>query len=119
MTSMNTRLPISLYPTAAQDRLTEGQVADLFAIDIREVRAMNSWSKDLLISRAIEANYIPRDWKPRSHNLGFALDELSHATCGHWSRLLSPTEREERRHVQFVLRVLRRQFNTERNSHVL
>lgn len=104
-------LPLSLYPTAAQSRCTEGQVADFFMIDIRHVRAMNSFTKDLLISRAIEGGYVPREWTPRSCDFHRLLDELSRAIMAHWSILLTQTEREERRHVLFVVRILRRRFN--------
>jgi len=115
------RLPVALFPTAAQDRLTEGMIADYFGLDIRHVRAMLIFSRDLLISRAIEAGFVPRNWEPKSRYYHEALDELSRAIMGHWSRLLTSVEREERRHVQFVLRVMRRQyFNTrEGKQHVV
>jgi len=114
------RLPVSLYPTAIQDRLSEGMIADLFSIDVRHVRAMIAFTKDLLISRAIEHGYISRDWEPKSRYYTEVLEELNRAIMGHWSKLLTEVEREERRHVQFVLRVLRRQhFNREGKRHVV
>jgi hypothetical protein len=108
-------LPLSLFPTAAQDRLSEKILTEAFSIELSYVRAMNSFTRDLLISRAIEGHFVPRGWAPRSHSYAAALDELSHAILGHWSKLLTPTEREERRHVLFVFRILRRQYSTERN----
>lgn len=104
----------ALYPSAAQERLSEGIIADAFSIDVRHVRAMNSFVKDLLISRAIEAGYISPSWSPRSRHFAGILDELSRSILGHWAKLLTPIEREERRHVLFVIRVVRRQFNIER-----
>lgn len=104
-------LPLSLYPTAAQNRCTEGQLADFFLLDIRYVRAMNAFTKDLLISRAIEGGYVSRSWTPKSVEYPRLLEDLSRSIMGHWSILLTSTEREERRHVLFVLRVLRRSFN--------
>lgn len=105
---------LALYPSAAQERLSEGVVADAFGIDVRHVRAMNSFVKDLLISRAIEAGYIRSNWSPRSRHFAGILDELSRSILGHWAKLLTPVEREERRHVLFVIRIVRRQFNIER-----
>jgi ATP-dependent RNA circularization protein (DNA/RNA ligase family) len=114
------RLPVALFPTAAQDHLSEGMVADYFRVDVRYVRAMYSFTKDLLISRAIEMGFIPRDWTPKSSYYSDLLDELSRAILGHWSKLLTETEREERRHVQFVLRTLRRRYtNREGKRHVV
>lgn len=107
------KLPIALYPTAAQDRLSDGMVADMFQLDVRYVRAMNSFTRDLLVSRAIERGYVPKEWAPRSHLYAIALEELSRAMLGHWSKLLTAVEREERRHVQFVLRIQRRQYFNE------
>lgn len=104
------RLPLSLYPTAAQDRLTEGSVADIFKEDVRHVRAMNAFTRDLLVSRAIERGYIARDWAAKSHLYSVMLEELSRAILGHWSKLLTEVEREERRHVLFVLRVMRSRY---------
>lgn len=108
-------LPLSLFPTAAQDRIGENVLSEAFGLDLSYIRAMHSFTRDLLISRAIEGHYVKPGWAPRSHAYSAALDELSHAILGHWSKLLTHTEREERRHVQFVLRVLRRQYQTERN----
>lgn len=104
-------LPLSLYPTAAQNRVTDGQLADFFMLDIRFVRAMNSFTKDLLISRAIEGGYVKPGWTPKSSDFPRLLEELSRMIMGHWSILLTSTEREERRHVLFVIRVMRRTFN--------
>lgn len=116
---MSFKLPIALYPTAAHERLSDGMVADMFRIDVREVRAHNSFVRDLLISRAIEAGYIRQDWTPKQRTLHSFLDELSHAILGHWSRLLTPVELEERLHVLFVIRVMRKRYlNTERRYHV-
>lgn len=111
LSSHATKLPMSLYPTAAQERISEGTLADMFQIDIREVRAMNAFTTDLLISRAIEGGFISKEWTPRSHTMSSALEELSRAIFGHWSKLLTQTERDERRHVSFVLRVFKRQFS--------
>lgn len=114
------RLPVALYPTAAQDRLSDGQIADYFQQDVRHVRAMMSFTKDLLISRAIEGGYVQREWVPKATYFPAILDELSRAIFGHWSKLLTPIEREERRHVAFVLRVIRRQYiNREGKQHAL
>lgn len=110
-------LPLSLYPTAAQEHVTEGMLADMFRLDVREVRAMNAFTHDLLISRAIEAGYISLTWSPRSHSFPSVLEELSRAILGHWSRLLTTTEREERRHVLFVIRALRRQYYAQDETH--
>lgn len=106
-------LPLALYPTAAQDRLTPEQIAFLFEQDIREVRAMLAHTHDLLISRAREGRYVAIDWIPRSREYASVLSELSRSIFGHWSKLLTTTEREERRHVQFVLRVMRRQYQLD------
>lgn len=115
---MHTReLPLALYPTAAQERVSEGLLAHMFLLDIREVRAMNAFTHDLLISRAREGSYVPIKWEPRARDYFSVLNELSRAVLGHWSKLLTPTEREERRHVQFVLRVIRRQYQPERDQH--
>lgn len=104
------KLPLALYPTAAQERIADGLLADMFQLDVREVRAMNAFMHDLLISRAIEGGYIKSDWTPKAHGLAATLDELSKAIFGHWSKLLTQVERDERRHVLFVLRILKRQF---------
>lgn len=113
-------LPISLYPTAAQAGLSDGLVADMFGIDIREVRAQNAFTRDLLASRAIEMHYIDRDWDPHIYRYDEWLCALSHAILGHWSTLLTASERYERRHVLFVLRIQMRKFNClqPRNHHV-
>lgn len=113
------RLPLSLYPTAAQERVSEGMLADMFQLDVREVRAMNAFTHDLLISRAIEAGYVSIEWCPRSHNFPNVLEELSRACLGHWSKLLTATEREERRHVLFVIRALRRQYHAQTETQQL
>lgn len=114
-TQYTRQYPLALFPTAAQDRCSEGWVADAFLIDVREVRAMNLFTSELLISRAREGGYVPISWEPRSRVYSAILDELSRVILGHWSKLLTQTEREERRHVQFVLRVMRRQYYPERN----
>lgn len=116
-------LPISLFPTAAQAGLSDGLVADIFSLDVRVVRAQNAFTRDLLASRAIEMHYIPRDWEPRSHYYDQWLSELSQAILGHWSKLLTASEREERLHVLFVLRVQMKKFNfnchdVRKNYHV-
>lgn len=114
------KLPIALFPTAAQERLTDGQVADSFGLDVREVRAFNSFARDLLASRAIEGGYVHKDWSSKQRTFSGFLDEISHATMGHWSKLLTPVEREERQHVLFILRVMRKQHaqHQERRYHV-
>lgn len=103
-------LPLALFPTAAQSRCSEGQIADFFMLDIRHVRAMNSFTKDLLVSRAIEGGFVPPGWSPKAYDFSRVLEELSRAILAHWSILLTATEREERRHVLFVVRVMRRTF---------
>jgi hypothetical protein len=95
-------VPLALFPTAIQERISESRLASMFSIDVRTVRAMNMFTHDLLISRAREGHFVVRDWHPRSFEYSLVLDELSRATLGHWSKLLTPAERDERRHVQFV-----------------
>lgn len=114
------KLPTALFPTAAQDRISDTILADALKLDIDCVRAMNCFTRDLLISRAIEDGYIRPTWSPRGLTYNAVLDELSRAIMGHWSKLLTQAERDERRHVQFVLRIVRRQYVTTRsNQHVL
>lgn len=103
-------LPMPLFPTAASERISDGVLADMFLLDVRFVRAQNSFTRDLLISRAIESGYIQRDWSPLSHNYERVLEDLSRAILGHWSKLLTPIEREERCHVLFVIKHLKRQY---------
>lgn len=118
MLTQKFRLPIALFPTAVHDRFTEGMIADIFQLHIGEVRAHLSFTRDLLISRAIEAGHVRPGWSPLSYHYFAMLDELSRAISGHWSKLLTEVEREERRHVQFVLRIMRRQYQ-ESIRHVL
>lgn len=113
---MISNLPFSLYPSAAAERISDGLLADALVLDVREVRARSSFAKDVLISRAIEQGYIPRDWTPRNYAFNRLLDELSHCIQGHWSKLLTPVEREERIHVLFVLKVIRTKFNSQTYS---
>lgn len=119
---MITNLPLSLYPSAAAERISDGLLADALGLDVREVRAKSSFAKDLLISRAIEQGYIHSGWIPRNYAFSKLLDELSHAIQGHWSKLLTPVEREERIHVLFVLKFIRTRYlsinTTERQNHV-
>lgn len=110
------KLPTTLFPTAAQDRISDTVLADALKLDVTRVRAMNCFTRDLLISRAIEGGFIRSNWSPKGLTYTAVLDELSRAILGHWSKLLTQTERDERRHVQFVLRIVRRQYVTTRSN---
>lgn len=106
-------MPIALFPTAAGEGVTDGYLADMFRLDIRHVRASNAFTRDLLLSRAIELGFVARDWTTHAIDYQSWLIQLSHAVMGHWVKLLSPVEREEQLHALFVIRALKRKYHVQ------
>lgn len=99
-----------LAAVAVAERMPVPAVAKAFDLTKQEVITDIVLFRDLLVSRAREQGFVHNTWTPSATDVAGWLRELSFAVSGHWNLLLSPREREELRHVRFVVLHFKRLF---------
>lgn len=107
---MNKRYPLMLAALAASERMPTVAICDTFDMSRSQVLSDIVLFRDLLVSRAREQDFVHHGWSPTTTLAHQWLREISYAVAGSWVVLLSPREREELRHVRFVINHLKRRY---------
>jgi len=106
-------LPISLAPTLMLSGLDKQTMASVMGLSVREITALALWSKEVLVSRAREQGLVHPEWTPRFDNVRGALRALEGEMRRPLTWLYSQHEMDERKHVLFILSVMKRTHHVQ------
>lgn len=109
---MNRRYPLMLPALAVSERMPIPAVMEEFELTRTEVLTDIVLFRDLLVYRAREQGFVHEAWTPSSTQAYAWMREISYATAGSWTLLLSPKEREELKHVRFIVNHVKKRYRS-------
>lgn len=114
---MNRRYPLMLPALAASERMPIQAVMEEFDLTRTEVLGDIVLFRDLLVSRAREQRFVHEAWIPSATQAHAWMREISYAIAGSWTSLLSPKEREELKHVRFIVNHVKKRYRSHLKGH--
>lgn len=102
---------------AASERMPIQAISEEFDLSRAEILSDIVLFRDLLVSRAREQKLVHDAWTPAATQAYAWLREISHAVAGSWTFLLAPREREELKHVRFVVNHVKKRYRSNLKGH--